>query len=112
MKFLNKKEEPKPLFASDVMEVVEKGYPKIAQEIHHEFMDAGEKLLKTANDLLDTLSIPNQEKVAKLKQFGFHQVKQVEETAETQKKINEQKKISEAISSFRVEYPKSQIHYH
>jgi hypothetical protein len=68
-------------------------------------MNAGDKLLKTANDLLDVLSIPNQEKVAQLKQLGFHQTKQVTETHETQKKINEQKKISDAISAFRVEYP-------
>lgn len=105
MKFFSKKEEEKPSFASDVMEVVEKGYPKVVQEIHHEFMNAGDKLLKTANELLDTLSVPNHEKVAKLKQFGFHQTKQVSETAETQKKINVQKKISDVISNFRVEYP-------
>lgn len=90
---------------TDVMDVVSIDYPKIVREIHHEFLTAGDKLLKTAEDLLDTLSVPNQEKIAKLKDLGFNQSKQVVETAETIKKIDQQNKIADAVSYFRMTYP-------
>lgn len=90
---------------TDVMDVVNKSYPLVVQEIHTEFLTAGDNLLRQANLLLDTLSIPNQEKVDRLKTFGFNTAKQVVETEETRSKIEAQKKIAEVVSYFRVQYP-------
>src|ERR1700676_2063656 len=90
---------------TDVMDVVEKGYPKIVKEIHEEFMTAGDKLLETANNILESLKIKDKAKIEALKAFGFVQTKQVQDTKETELKIREQKKISDAVSQFRVEYP-------
>lgn len=90
---------------TDVMDVIEKGYPKIVKEIHEEFMTAGDKLLNKANSILESLKIKDKEKIEALKAFGFVQTKQVQDTKEVEKKINEQKRISDAVSHFRVEYP-------
>lgn len=90
---------------SDVMDIVNKEYPKIIQEIHTEFLTAGDRLLKNAQDLLDVLSVPNKEKVEFLKNFGFHNVKQVTETNEVIAKIKTQELISQVVSDFKIKYP-------
>lgn len=96
------KEEP---YFADAMEIVTNKYPKVVQEIHHEFLTAGDKLLASANEIIANTNITNEAKSQRLKDLGFFNTKEVLETSEQIKKKEDQQKIALAISEFRKDFP-------
>lgn len=90
---------------TDVMDVVKRSYPKVVQEIHKEFMTAGDKLLENANKILSELKYPHEEKAKRLNELGFYATPQVVENSIIEGKKRFQKNIAEAVSYFKVKYP-------
>jgi hypothetical protein len=99
------KSEAKSELETDAMEVVSNTYPKEVQEIHNEFMTAGDKLLASANNILSSITLSNQEKANKLNEFGFTSTKEVVSLNEFKKATEEQKNISQVVSDYKILYP-------
>ena len=57
-------------------------YSKQITKVHDEFNLAGETLLKEAEEYLESIKIPNESKVERLKKLGFIRSKEVVETEE------------------------------
>lgn len=81
-------------------------YPKVVQEIHKEFLTAGDILLKEANDILDSVVLKDSDKVDRLSNLGFRQVKQVEEVREFQKISVLSQETKNLILKYKIKYPK------
>jgi len=94
---------------TDVMDIVTNKYPKVVQDIHREFLTAGDRLLASAKYIIDSISIPNEEKVGKLNRLGFHQAQEVIETGLAQARRMEQQKIAVAITDFKILYPNNKL---
>lgn len=90
---------------TDVMEVVPRRYPQVVQDIHNEFMNAGERLLQQANQIICSIVIKDEDKAVRLKELGFSSVAEVKHTEAQIAKKAEQERISRAILDYRVEYP-------
>lgn len=98
-----------PQVPTDTMGVVNSGYPKIVQDIHREFLTAGDSLLAKANEILTSLVIPNEEKAKRLSNLGFEAVKDVVEANQVKNQREQQERIAQAISDFHKEYPNNKF---
>lgn len=75
-------------------------YPKVVQQIHSEFMSAGDVLLKQANDILQKAGESVIQKGERLAKLGFIQTHE----AVNASKILKQKEISEATAKLVLHY--------
>lgn len=75
-------------------------YPKVVQQIHSEFMSAGDVLLKQANEVLQKASESVIQKGERLAKLGFVQTRE----AVNASKILKQKEISEATAKLVIHY--------
>lgn len=82
-----------------------KNYPKEVLEIHHEFEIASEKLLETAYSIINSQPTVNISKVERLKQFGFNQVKEVQESVEVIEATKLSKEQIELVQYYKQNYP-------
>lgn len=103
------KESPKVTSETEVMEVANTGYPQIVQDIHNEFMNAGDILLSQAKSIINNLKITNEQKANQLASLGFSSVKEVTEAEEVKSKRLAQEKIAEAITDMQRDFPNNKI---
>lgn len=102
--FFNQPKEQPQQFV-DVMEVVPKAYPKIVQEIHTEFMTAGDKLLASAKDIISRSIVENESKVNALKDYGFISTAEVWRANEILDIKRKQEAMAKAIDELSREFP-------
>lgn len=75
------------------------------EQIHSEFNTAGDKLLVQALNIIENTKASNPEKAEKLHKLGFHNTGEGKEYMEVINITDKQKKIAEAISFFKIQYP-------
>lgn len=80
-------------------------YPEIITQIHKEFEESGDELLKQAEALLDTLPHINSEKTKRLQSLGFKNVPEVKQAIETEQKIVSTKIVADLIKYYQRHYP-------
>ncbi len=99
----------KPKYAADeIIGVATKptsGYPAIVVDIHNEFNNAGDRLLKEAKDIIANATVFNEQKANALSEFGFKSTKEVIEKDAVIKKKTEQQMLAEALEYFNVNFP-------
>jgi len=83
----------------------QQGYPKVVQEIHNEFMTAGDRLLQEANSIIASIVIENQDKVSSLKEFGFRNVPEVTKTDIALRDKANKENLAKAITELSKEFP-------
>lgn len=80
-------------------------YPKEVLEIHHEFESASDKLLKEANDIINSQPVVNVSKISILKSLGFSQIKEVQESTKILTKTELSKEQIELVNYYKHNYP-------
>ena len=108
MKLLNFLKKPITV-ETDVMEAVNPSYPKIVQEIHDEFMSAGDKVLAQAKEIIANAKITNEQKSNQLESLGFRSTKEVIEAQLVKDKRAEQEKIATAITDMQQLFPNNKV---
>lgn len=80
-------------------------YPKEVQDIHHEFENAGEKLLQEAYAIIGQQPSLNLSKIERLQKFGFKQVKENVEAVEVIKTIQLSESQIQLVKYYKKQYP-------
>lgn len=80
-------------------------YPKEVQEIHHEFENAGEKLLEEAYRIIGEQPVFNKTKIERLQKFGFSQVKENIEASGIIKTIELSESHIQFVKYYKKQYP-------
>lgn len=96
---------PRQEVKTDVMEVVSSSYPKVVQEIHMEFMTAGDRLLESAKTIIANSVIENEDKVKSLKAFGFVSTPEAWKADAIQVRKAKQEGLSIAITNLSKQFP-------
>lgn len=76
----------------------------LIEEIHYEFLTAGDRLLQNAKSQLREIDKNEEQKIQKLKKYGFNNVKQITETESERIKAQWGKSLIEAICDFNIKY--------
>jgi hypothetical protein len=80
-------------------------YSEEITQVHTDFEQAGEILLKEAKEYLSKVIIPKEGKVNKLKSLGFVKSREFVETDEMIRVRNEKNKLSKLIEYYNRKYP-------
>jgi hypothetical protein len=86
-----------------------KRYPKIVEQIHNEFYSASEILLQQAKDILNSVVLPDEEKLTMLKTLGFNSTKEVVELEDKNYKINRANSMHKRIMDYSIKYPNNKF---
>ena len=101
-KFFSTGEEDKPVMEAPIQV---KGTKEIIEQIHNEFNNKGDELVKEAQSIIDGISIHNEEKSKRLVSIGFRQTREVVDYSGKIAAKEQQKKLTEALTSLQTEFP-------
>jgi hypothetical protein len=94
------KEEENP-----IVEGKKNEYPQVVQEIHNEFMTAGDKALEEARAVLKECEGKDQVKGERLNKLGFKQTAQAKNAVESKEKKKVSEELARVISEYAFKYP-------
>lgn len=80
-------------------------YPKVVEDIHNEFANAGERLVNEAKQIIANTSI-NEEKVEMLRSVGFISTPEYTSVKKAKEEKEKQQNLCEALNDFSIELPK------
>lgn len=78
---------------------------EVIEQIHSEFGNAGEQLLKDANEILAANSNICSEKADRLKSLGFTSVPEVKQVEEKIQKKNHSEETIQLVQTYKMKYP-------
>jgi len=85
------------------------GYPKEVLEIHHEFQNAAENLLKEAKNIIQEAASKDTDKVNRLESLGFKQANQVTELRPLIQKAEMSKEQIQLLNHYQLNYPNNKF---
>jgi hypothetical protein len=80
-------------------------YPKVVQNIHHEFMTAGDILLAEAEGIIKNAPAAAIDKAERLKRVGFGNAKEVHAQNTLKATLEETRKVASLIQTYKERYP-------
>lgn len=89
--------------------IVERKYPDVVYEIHHEFETAGDKILEQANKILAECNAKDIDKGKRLSAIGFVNTPQAKVAVETEQKIALSKEQAELATYYKINYPSNKF---
>lgn len=92
-------------FLSNSSKTSSNSYPIEVLEIHHEFETASIRLLKEANEIINSRPVINKSKLDALKSLGFIQTKEVVESSEILYKTELSKETIDLVNYYQRNYP-------
>ena len=84
-------------------------YPTVVNEIHNEFMCAGEKILQEANAILQEAQTKSIEKGKRLAAIGFSNTPEAMQAIDTEMKIIMTKEIAGLVEYYSINYPNNKF---
>lgn len=82
-----------------------KEYPVVVQEIHNEFMTAGDRILANAKTVIAASEAKDLDKGDRLSKLGFTNATQAVEARELKKEVSLSKENSKLVMDYRLRYP-------
>ena len=84
-------------------------YPAVVEEVHNEFMTAGDRILKEAEVILEEAKESNIDKGKRLAAVGFVKAPEAVRATEVQQKMVWTKEVAELVGYYRVNYPNNKF---
>lgn len=78
----------------------------VIEQIHKEFNNAGDRLLKEAKEIIAGITIENEAKATRLNNLGFSSSKEVAKAETARKEKREKEEFAKAMEYFIIKYPK------
>lgn len=97
------------LFGSTKKQEKVNNYPAVVEEIHNEFLSAGDRMLEEANEILAAAPAVSIEKGRRLAALGFNRVPEVVNAKETESKIAMSKELAGLIQHYKISYPNNKF---
>lgn len=97
------------LFGSTKKQEKVNNYPAVVEEIHNEFLSAGDRMLEEANEILAAAPAVSIEKGRRLAALGFDKVPEVVNAKETESKIAMSKELAGLIQHYKIRYPNNKF---
>lgn len=84
-------------------------YPAIVNQIHGEFMGAGDKLLQDSLGILNECTVKDIEKGKRLRALGFTNAPQVQEAIQIETKMAEAEHTAKLVHYYSMQYPNNKF---
>ena len=97
------------LFKKEASVKTSSSYPQVVQEIHNEFLSAGDKILQEAQSILSKAKTKNLEKGKRLASLGFKNVPEAVTALEVKRTMVTTRELADLVQYYQINYPNNKF---